>query len=279
LYQNWNRCLELASGEFVAIYHDHDIYLPHILERSVMMLDRHPGAVMVHTASLIIDDENELIGVDIRNLAKYCGGDVMRKMIAKSNASPVLAATAMVRREAYQNVGGYNYSDYGLGCDLDMWFRLSLKGGCCYIKEPQVLIRARTRSDDTAQFVWQDVLGTLKMRDRHMDYVFGSSSNIEKYINQTRYYFERNYFLAMLMTRAIMLEPRNIAEEGDAILKKYASPMAWFLAISLKKNTVFRNIVKKTILPLHYKKVNRYLRSQRQELIDYCRVNGYPEGY
>ena len=43
IYQNWNSLIALCQGEYVAIYHDHDIYLPTIVEDPVLCLTGTPG--------------------------------------------------------------------------------------------------------------------------------------------------------------------------------------------------------------------------------------------
>src|SRR5262249_36505998 len=55
LYQNWNDLVGRAAGDYICIYHDHDVYLPAILEKSRSLLDQHPRMAFVHTAILFVN--------------------------------------------------------------------------------------------------------------------------------------------------------------------------------------------------------------------------------
>ena len=176
LYGNWNRCIELAAGQYISIYHDHDIYLPTILARSVALLDRHPSAGFVHTASLVIDPAGEPAGLDIRPFSELTPSAQMMRSIAGREESPVVAATAMVRTEKYAAVGGYQYEKYGIVCDRDMWFRLARVGDVGYVDEPQVFIRARAKDQETSRFRWADTVGSLTMQREHVRAVYQRES-------------------------------------------------------------------------------------------------------
>ena len=74
LYQNWNDLIARASGDYVCIYHDHDIYLPTILEQSRRILDERPDVVFVHTAVLFINAMDLPTGADIRHFPEVIPG-------------------------------------------------------------------------------------------------------------------------------------------------------------------------------------------------------------
>ncbi|MCU0240924.1 MAG: glycosyltransferase, partial [Vicinamibacteria bacterium] len=88
LYPNFNLCLARARGEYVAIYHDHDAYLPTIVERSAALLDRHSRLSFVHTALLLIDSRYQVVGSDIRALPEIMAGSDMRGYMARCWYSP-----------------------------------------------------------------------------------------------------------------------------------------------------------------------------------------------
>src|SRR5947209_6388379 len=44
MFANFNRGIRASSGEYVAFFHDDDLYHPRLLERAVEALDRHPSA-------------------------------------------------------------------------------------------------------------------------------------------------------------------------------------------------------------------------------------------
>jgi glycosyltransferase involved in cell wall biosynthesis len=98
IYGNWNDLIARASGDYLCIYHDHDRYLPHILERSRQILDEHPEVAFVHTALLFIDSQDDVVNTDIRPFPVVMPGAEMRAMLARGWHSPIMAATVMARR-------------------------------------------------------------------------------------------------------------------------------------------------------------------------------------
>ncbi|GGF24759.1 glycosyltransferase family 2 protein [Echinicola rosea] len=56
LVQNWNKCLSLASGEFIVIMGDDDLLEPDYLEAFSRLIAAHPSLDVYHCRSKIIDD-------------------------------------------------------------------------------------------------------------------------------------------------------------------------------------------------------------------------------
>ena len=115
-----NRCLKHADGEYIARMDGDDISLPERLEKEVDFLDSHPEYAIVSPLVMHFD-ENGVFSVgraggepDIRNFPKK---------------SPFCHAACMIRREAYDEVGGYTESPKVLRVeDRDLWIKLYEKG-------------------------------------------------------------------------------------------------------------------------------------------------------
>jgi glycosyltransferase involved in cell wall biosynthesis len=58
---NINKLIELAQGEYIAIYHADDLYEPDILEKEVNFLNKHPEAVAVFAMYDQIDSKDNKI--------------------------------------------------------------------------------------------------------------------------------------------------------------------------------------------------------------------------
>lgn len=272
LYPNWNRCIQLASGEYIAIYHDHDIYSSTIVERSVALLERYPTASFVHTALLLIDERDEICGVDIRPFRELTPGIQMARSLARRWASPIMAATAMVRREAYVKAGQYQYDRYGLGADMDMWFRLCLMGDVAYVNEPQASIRMRTKKDNTAQFRWRDVVGSLRMRREHIEQAF-KGDPLGYYISRARYALERDTRLATFMVRAILLESPEVIEEGEEVIRTSGSLWVDLLMRIIRNSDGLQNVLKRFALPIHYRRISHRSETMKAEVTKHMTGN------
>ncbi|MBI4634978.1 MAG: glycosyltransferase family 2 protein [Candidatus Rokubacteria bacterium] len=164
LYPAWNRCLDLARGEYVTVYHDHDVYDPRIVDRCVAVLATHPEVSFVYTAVRTIDSA----GQHVRTWAEEWwpavapGRRVARRM-ARRWSSFIQASTVMARRDAYALVGKYP-ENLGLPADMDMWVRLALVGDVGYIREPVVATPARQAGDYTFQARWVDVQALARIQ-------------------------------------------------------------------------------------------------------------------
>jgi len=263
--------MDLAVGEYIAIYHDHDVYLPTIVERSVEMLDHYSTASFVHTALLMIDERNNPVEVGIRAFPELMPGSQMRLLLAGSWHSPVTAATAMVRRGAYARVGQYDYARYGLGCDLDMWFRLARVGDVAYVNEPQALIRIRQKEDQTAAFRWPEIEGRLRMRHDHQKLMLGT--DCRGCCSRVRCFLQRDAFLLVVMIRAILLESPNVIDEGEDIIRSEASAWVQLVSRIVRESVILQGLLRDLILPLHYRRISRQIEARRREVNDYVKSN------
>jgi glycosyltransferase involved in cell wall biosynthesis len=271
LYPNWHCGLELAQGELIAIYHDHDMYLPTIVERSVALLDRYPTAGFVHSAHLWINDGDEPIGLDIREFPELMTGARLRRLLTGAWASPVMAATAMVRREAYRRVGLYRHEDYGRGCDLDMWFRLAQVGDVAYEREPQVAVRERVRHQATAQFSWAQEKAMLRMRRDHLGIALDGGLFRSRVVR--RWHLAGNdVYLVATVLRAILLEPPEVAGEGRIIASQEGA--LWVRAIVgvVGRSSALQAALRRSVLPIHYRSVRRLQERQRLAAIAFVRA-------
>ena len=243
IYANWNAMVGAARGDLVAIYHDHDVYLPTVVERSVGLFDAHPGLAMVHTAVVMVDERLEPLQPDVRDLPEAMPGAEFRNRLADMMHSPVMAATTTVRREAYAAVGPYDDSRYGLGCDKDMWFRLASVGGVGYVREPQAFIRARTRADGTAKFRWGSAAGGWRMR---LDELAALRLDDGKARREIASEYER------LMARTALLGTDEEAREGEALATEFGLriPAAYR---AIRRVPGVRGLAERTLLARHYR--------------------------
>lgn len=164
---NWNKCLELARGEFIAILHDDDLWLPRFLEHMVAALDSNPEAGFAYCPCYFVDEVGTHIGEASRTFSTDCYiesrtlfGMLVQRSGGFSNPG------VLVRRRCYAAVGLYD--DTLIQCaDWDMWLRLSFRFDAAYIAEPLTCYRMHTNSISKKQasypiLVVQDSLRTIE---------------------------------------------------------------------------------------------------------------------
>ena len=142
LVGNFNRCLDLADGELVCIWHDDDVMLPDNLARKVAFLDAHPSTAFVHSNVWLIDAAGERYQQhwheDSRRDYVLSGADWLERFALRLAQGPlVFIGAALVRRGAYDRAGRV-WGAQPSCCDDEMWMRLALCGDVGCLAEPLV---------------------------------------------------------------------------------------------------------------------------------------------
>lgn len=228
LYQNLNRCIELSRGEFVAIYHDHDDYLPTIVEESVKVLDAHPNVGFVHTGIRSKNSHGEIICTFVGDWPDVAAGRAFAEEIVHRWDSVVCGAVAMVRKSLYDEVGYFDPL-LGSGADIDMWVRLALLADVGYVKTPQAVLTMRQSGDTYATFKWSDLVGHFRLIERNLQRVYGNSPRRHKW-HRARYVFARDLKLLEMLFWVIAKKLQaDKLQEGLAVLNEEGSSWVGFV--------------------------------------------------
>lgn len=130
-----NKCLEVATGDYVARMDGDDISLPTRFEKEISYLEAHPEVAIVSTPMIFFDESGDWgYSTQIENPQK-------KDFI---HYSPVHChAPCMIRREAYMSVGGYTVDERMLRFeDVNLWYKLYAKGYRGYnLSEPLYKMR------------------------------------------------------------------------------------------------------------------------------------------
>ncbi len=140
---NWNRCLELAGGKFVCIFHQDDVMLPENLERKVTLLSADETVGFVHSAvePLVEESAPSSFADWIEEATEdtvWEGLEYFRALLLNGNR--VCAPTVLARRHALLEQGGFDH-DLGFACDYAMWLRLCLTYRTGFLARPLVRYR------------------------------------------------------------------------------------------------------------------------------------------
>lgn len=137
--ENLNRCLQLASGEYVKILCADDLLEPECLEQMVHLLDTCPRVSLVASGRILVDVALNYIKTEAyaSRSAIWPGGDVITRCLFYGNYIGEPAAVLFRRKDALR---GFNTS-YAQLIDLEMWFHLLEQGDFATI--PAGLCRLR----------------------------------------------------------------------------------------------------------------------------------------
>jgi glycosyltransferase involved in cell wall biosynthesis len=146
----FNRCLQLASGEFVHLLHGDDGVLPDFYASMEQALDQ-PIAVAAVAAVCRVGD------VDAHNTPLYTTRSYRRgtgvwtgALEAFAVSNRVRAPGIVVRRSAYEQVGGYR-NDLPHAADWEMWTRLASHGAIVFVDQVLASYRRHDGSDTSAR--------------------------------------------------------------------------------------------------------------------------------
>lgn len=134
---NANFAVARSSRPYIALLHHDDLYRNDLLEKWAGVLDRHPDVAFVFNpyrkfgSDVIYQDPMPGECIDGKWLLE-------RYLFARWGC--VVRGTAMVRRAAWEQVGGMR-EQFGLLADIDLWMRLAMRWRVGYVAEPLIAVR------------------------------------------------------------------------------------------------------------------------------------------
>lgn len=143
------KCLDEASGEYVAMLSSDDVFLPGKLEKQVKFLDEHPEIYAVFGYARIIDedgadfnDENHFYSSIFRqpNRTRH---EWLRHFFFHGNC--LCHPSALICRKLYDEIGCYDERFHQLP-DFDFWVRTCLRHDIHVL--PEELIKFRVRAGE-----------------------------------------------------------------------------------------------------------------------------------
>jgi len=160
LVENWNRCLNLAQGEYAIVFHDDDVMLPGLLRREVEGLESNPEVVLVHTAAQAIDAGGTVLCVTRpHSWPPLAGG--LDFVAGYWTRGYIVMPSAMFRRSLALKLGAFD-PNLRLSADADLWQRLAFEGQVAFLDE--LLISNRVHSSQTTQKILANSLQMLDER-------------------------------------------------------------------------------------------------------------------
>lgn len=127
LNQTLNNCLAVAKGEYIARMDGDDLCMPDRFETELRFLEEHSEYAIVSSPMEYFDEQGTFMTGSGR-------GEIKPEHFR--NGSPICHAPCMVRKEAYDKVGGYSVSPKLLRVeDYNLWFKMYAAGYKAYMLE------------------------------------------------------------------------------------------------------------------------------------------------
>ncbi len=138
------------TSEYVLFLDADDVLRPGMLETMVTYLDAHPDVSMAYCEPVWIDGNDHPIEYGSPGTRYVPGRLGVRLLAADEPVTPFAAlffwgrvspSISVLRRSAYERVGGFSEDQGYYAEDLDLWLRVALTGTIHYVPERLVLRR------------------------------------------------------------------------------------------------------------------------------------------
>jgi glycosyltransferase involved in cell wall biosynthesis len=197
---NWNRCFRHARGEFMAIFHADDIYLPHMVSRQVEIFKKYPMVGCIFTQGNIIDENDTIIGEfklppEMRASEPHSYPQIFNSALEYADFLP--CPTAMLRRDLYSELSPFRYDQFGSASDFDMWLRAAERAPVVILNEKLINYRVSKT---------QGSFGINKLRTWESDF-----------FKVMDYHLEHNKHTGMISEHSI--NSYEISRMGDQLIR------------------------------------------------------------
>jgi glycosyltransferase involved in cell wall biosynthesis len=201
---NWNRCFYHARGEFLAIFHADDVYLPRMVSRQVETFKKYPGAGSIFTQGNIIDENDEIIGEfqlppKMRDSEPHSYAEIFSSALEYADFLP--SPTAMLRRDLYTELSPFRYDQFGSASDFDLWLRAAARAPVVILNEKLINYRVSKT---------QGSFGINKLRTGESDF-----------FKVMDYHLEHNKETRLISAHSI--DSYEVLRMGDQIIRAWNS--------------------------------------------------------
>jgi len=159
---NWNRCLELAQGEYFKLLPHDDLLHPRCLERQVAVLDddRNKNIALVFSARNVLGPDGRILtrrGYPGGREGMIDGSVVMRSCVRRGTNLIGEPGAVLFRKSLADKIGAFDATNPYV-IDLDYWFRLLAHGDAYFCAESLAGFRVSNSS-------WSVAIGTGQSSD------------------------------------------------------------------------------------------------------------------
>jgi glycosyltransferase involved in cell wall biosynthesis len=140
---NWNRCLSLAQGEYICLFHQDDVMLPENLQRKVQVLASDTTIGFVHSAAKMLLEDSAPTVLD--NWIEDTDHDFVtdgvtyfRKLFFHGNL--ICASAVVARCQLLLDLGGFD-EQLSYTPDYEMWMKAAVEERVGFLHQPLVIYR------------------------------------------------------------------------------------------------------------------------------------------
>jgi glycosyltransferase involved in cell wall biosynthesis len=227
---NLNATLEKAAGEYIVIFHDHDIYAPDALQEMVAVLDKNERIGIVHPGILWQNQGTGEVRSFVADFPEHMPGqEMLKKHLLWSWGCPV-CALYMVRRKCYEELGAYD-SQFGFVSDVDMTMRLCAKYDIGYVAKPLITCVERESDHEYAALNWRLPCWVEETHRKHINLFY--KKGLSRLFSRLRHFSRSEFYYFKHLLICVKRKDTEKAEEGIAVIRDRCSIFTRIMASSL----------------------------------------------
>lgn len=144
---NWNRCMELCSGEYIKLICADDLIHESLIEKEVAVMEQYPDVMLVQSDTQFVDKDGNEKGYYKRYYRKGVVDGIKASRFSAFTRDYLGAPLAnLVRRSAYETYGGFD-SSFVYIIDYDFYMTIANHSKIYIIHEPLNYFRIRYDSN------------------------------------------------------------------------------------------------------------------------------------
>jgi len=143
-----NRAVATARGSFIGRMDADDIAVPNRFERQMELIQSNPEIAIVGSDAVHINSDDEVLGLSIAGPRSI---EDFHQRRQRGELTLVLDGTAVMRREVFDLVGGYD-PEMPIAQEVDLHSRMAAHGAVVAIDEPLLLYRLHPDSRVATRF-------------------------------------------------------------------------------------------------------------------------------
>jgi glycosyltransferase involved in cell wall biosynthesis len=210
---NYDILSHIAEGEYFMVLCADDLIKPTFVESLVRVMEKYPKIGYVHCERDYVDVNGNVIELDpFFNCSFMVNGKAMLPIYMMTDVAQ--AAQGLIRRSAFEKIGGHDTETDYTNIDREQWFRLSMISDYAYIREKLSLIRVHQESATTASSnVFMHPLLLYKMLEGFIEW--GKIKNYPAVLEREK------AALKKLAKDFLVLAVKYIKQNNFSIAKKY----------------------------------------------------------
>lgn len=174
LVDNWNKCLELARGNYIICIGDDDVLMPDCLEQYAKMIVKYPHVDLFHARTFRINEKSELIAVS-QGYSEH--EHVFQFMLHRLNYGIQFIGDFCYRTAHLREIGGYYRMPLAWGTDDITAYLAAAENGVVNISIPTFCYRSHTATISLSGMTETKMLATLALHDWYKSFLDSKTPN------------------------------------------------------------------------------------------------------